>query len=96
MHKQYLHVKANRRNIKEKLFVAFGGRCACCSLVDDPVAFDFHHRDPTEKDFGIAKVARSWTKVKEEAVKCAMVCAICHRKIHAGMISLPDSAPSFD
>jgi hypothetical protein len=96
MHPQYKHVKANRRNIKEKLFAAFGGKCACCGLVDDPIAYDFHHINPDEKDFTIAKLARSWEKVVQEAVKCVMLCAICHRKLHANLITLPDNVMKFD
>lgn len=79
-----------------KLVAAFGGRCACCGLVDDEVAYDFHHLDPTEKQFRLSGAIKAWHLLVEEVKKCVMLCAICHRKFHAGMISIPVDAPRFD
>lgn len=60
------------------------------------VCYDFHHLNPAEKDFQIALKIRSWKQIVAEAKKCCMLCVICHRKFHAGFITLPDNLPMFD
>ena len=56
--------------------------------VDMTDALEFHHLDPSQKDFGISSkgYTRSWDKVKEELDKCILVCSNCHREIHSGLI----------
>ncbi|MBP9854147.1 MAG: hypothetical protein KBD53_04690 [Candidatus Omnitrophica bacterium] len=46
---------------------------------------EFHHKDPSQKDFNISckGYTRSWNKVRQELDKCVLVCANCHREIHA-------------
>jgi hypothetical protein len=59
--------------------------CEICGE-NDPVCLDFHHRDAKLKDFSIANIkAVGWGKdrVLLEIQKCMVVCANCHRKIHA-------------
>ena len=53
-------------------------------------ALEFHHIDPTKKDFGISSkgYARSWEKVKNEIERCVLLCANCHRGFHAGKLQL--------
>jgi hypothetical protein len=62
-----------------------GGACEQCGYGRRIDAFDFHHRDPAEKDFTMSDggLTRSWEKVKAELDKCALLCANCHREIHA-------------
>jgi len=44
---------------------------------------DFHHTDPTGKEFGVANFGgKSITKIKDEIKKCIVLCANCHRKLH--------------
>lgn len=51
----------------------------------DPACLDFHHRDPKEKAFtlslGIARA--SLERLQKEVAKCDILCANCHRKLHA-------------
>jgi hypothetical protein len=70
------------------LVEANGHKCACCGLVDDPVVYDFHHLDPKTKLFGIGSnsTTRSKQAYADEAKKCILVCANCHRKIEKGLI----------
>lgn len=44
---------------------------------------DFHHRNPEEKEYGIADNSRiSFEKIQEEIKKCDCLCANCHREWH--------------
>lgn len=49
---------------------------------------DFHHIE--DKYLEVAKLRRmgSFKQVKEEILKCVVLCANCHRKVHAGTIKL--------
>lgn len=47
-----------------------------------------HHIDPKSKSFTISHArSKSWEAIKEEADKCPLLCANCHRILHN-----PDSA----
>ena len=65
--------------------------CQICKE-SDPCCLDFHHVDPSKKDLAIAKLVSHKSKVKmlEEIKKCIVVCANCHRKIHANRIKISD------
>ena len=59
----------------------------CCAKCGDErfYVLDFHHRDPEEKDDGIAQMLRnntSWEKIEGEMAKCIPLCANCHREFH--------------
>ncbi|HVG21805.1 MAG TPA: HNH endonuclease signature motif containing protein [Blastocatellia bacterium] len=72
--------------------VSYKGGCRqICSYDRCFEALEFHHLDPTQKDFGISKkgYTRSWEKVKNEIDKCLLLCANCHREFHAGKLQLP-------
>ena len=61
-------------------------------MEDNPVLYDFHHLDPSTKEFGIgsATTTRSRQAYFEEAKKCIMLCSNCHRKIENNLITLED------
>jgi hypothetical protein len=70
-------------NIKSKL------SCCVCGE-NDPACLDFHHIEPSEKDFALSEQKRnSKKKLLNEMNKCACLCANCHRKLHAGSINPP-------
>lgn len=53
-----------------------------------PACLDFHHKDPAAKDFSVGDMkAMGWSKDRllVEIKKCVVVCANCHRKIHAAL-----------
>jgi hypothetical protein len=67
---------------------------SCCVCGEaEPVCLDFHHLDPREKEYNVASMKNkcSVEKIKKEISKCISICANCHRKFHAGLISLPNS-----
>ncbi len=52
-------------------------------------ALEYHHLDPSKKEFQLSKArSRSIDKIKQEIKKCVLLCANCHREVHAGIIKL--------
>lgn len=52
---------------------------------------DYHHVDPSTKIDTVANLARNgrkWITIKEEIDKCLLLCVMCHRKYHHGLICL--------
>ncbi len=85
-------VKKRREKLRMMARDYKGGQCMLCGYKRYPGALDFHHLDSKKKEFGISVrgLTRSWEKIKAEIEKCVLVCANCHREIHAG-ISQPPS-----
>mgnify|MGYP000862484749 CR=1 FL=1 len=81
-------VSNRRKNVKRKLIEYAGGKCIHCGYDRCDGVLQFHHRDPKEKSFAIAKsgLTRSFDKLKAEVDKCDLVCANCHAEVHAGLI----------
>jgi hypothetical protein len=79
------YVQLRRYRLKEKAIEYKGGKCEICGYDKCIGALEFHHKDPSQKDFGIGSdgCTRCWDKVKEELDKCICVCANCHREIHS-------------
>ena len=77
-------VQRRRWEIKKKAVEYKGGKCCKCGYNKCIDALEFHHIDPTQKDFGIGNkgYTRSWKRVKEELDKCDLVCSNCHKEIH--------------
>ena len=73
---------------KIKIIDYLGGACAKCGATLKDIhwsAFDFHHRDPSQKKANISQMkGMLWEKVKTEVDKCELVCSNCHRKITWG------------
>lgn len=85
----YNHVKSFRKKNKERAIEYKGGKCIICEYNRCTTALEFHHLDPTKKDFGISSnTNRAWDKIKEELDKCILVCSNCHREIHDGIIKI--------
>jgi hypothetical protein len=92
-------VKRWRKNTKQKLIDAFGKNCCVCGYNKCNEAMEFHHTDPTEKEFTWGSVnghIRGWNYITVEIKKCVMVCSNCHKEVHAGMSEIPDSAQRFN
>ena len=71
-----------RRDIKVKAIQYMGGRCSRCKNNYSPCVYDFHHLDPTKKDFTIGSQAKAFASIKEELDKCVLLCSNCHRETH--------------
>ena len=75
-----------RQRLKARAIEHLGGSCIRCGYKKCAGALEFHHRDPSKKDFGIASGdIKGWDAVREEIEKCDLLCANCHREVHAGL-----------
>jgi len=83
MNKNSEKVARRRKKIKELAVAYKGGKCEICGYNRCIAALEFHHKDPTQKEFGIASkgYTRSWERVKAELDKCQLVCSNCHREL---------------
>jgi len=71
------------RNIINKLKI----KCSQCGE-DHPAILDFHHLNPKDKDFELAKaIAGGYSKsrILKEIAKCIVLCSNCHRKLHSNL-----------
>jgi len=76
--------KLRRAKIRKSIIHYMGGKCSHCGWTGPHCGFDLHHIDPLKKDFTLSGVNnRAWTQIKEEAHKCILLCAICHRIEHS-------------
>lgn len=73
------------REIKQKCVDYKGGKCIKCGYNKCVDSFDFHHKNPKDKDFNISKLTRGKNfsdKLKSELDKCELLCSNCHRETH--------------
>lgn len=60
-----------------------GGKCKDCGFSGHWAAFDFHHRDPSTKEYDWNKLKlKSKQAIMNELDKCDLLCACCHRVRH--------------
>ena len=82
------------KTIKYKLNLVklCGGKCVKCGYDKNLAAFDFHHRDPAQKDFEVKmkNFNGSWTddEILEEVMKCDLLCSNCHRELHSPYLEI--------
>lgn len=78
------------KNRKTNLISLFGNKCCLCGFDEFQEALEFHHVDPSKKELSLSSnVMVALDKQIEEARKCILVCANCHRGIHAGYYDVP-------
>lgn len=80
-----------RRLLKEKAIFYKGGKCLRCNYNKCISALEFHHLDPSQKEFSLAKGQDMlFENLKPELDKCILVCANCHREIHEELLKCGD------
>ena len=79
-------VSKRRRQLRVMAIEYKGGKCVFCGYNRCNKALDFHH--VWGKEFGLSErgFTRSWERVRQELDKCILICANCHRELHAGMM----------
>ena len=76
-----------RRRNKAAAVEYKGGECILCGYDRCQQALQFHHLDPTQKDFDKFNRFRLEDS-KNELDKCVLLCANCHFEVHAGFVTL--------
>jgi hypothetical protein len=79
-----------QQKFKKKCVEYKGDVCSCCGYNEYIGALEFHHIDPSKKDFSPAHVRLTTfsKKIERELDKCILLCANCHREEHARLKGL--------
>ena len=74
----------NQQRVKRLCVEYKGGACNSCGYKKCIGALEFHHMDPSIKEFQLSSSARSAfnDRVKQELDKCILLCSNCHREQH--------------
>ena len=76
-----------RNDSKKEVIISKGGECEVCGFKYDgenAACFEFHHINPSEKKYNPSTALRLIKEERDkELSKCLLVCANCHRLIHA-------------
>lgn len=82
--------QSKRNDLKKQLIDLLGGKCQFCGYSKSISALSFHHKNPTEKDFKIAKglITKTIEELTDEVKKCMLVCSNCHCEIHDGLLCI--------
>ncbi len=77
--------QAGKDNVK-RLKEEFGGKCVRCGYDKCFDALEFHHVDPTLKEFHLGEArGYNFERLKKEMNKCLLVCRNCHAELHYEM-----------
>ena len=69
---------------KQDAIKKLGGECTDCKQSFPYQVYDFHHLDPSKKDFSWNKMRlQTQTTLDAELAKCILLCANCHRLRHS-------------
>jgi len=80
--------KQRRLNLKLRSIAYKGGACILCGYNRCSKALDFHHVDPSQKEFNLSgaydKYKKTWKELMVELDKCVLLCSNCHKELEAG------------
>jgi hypothetical protein len=69
--------------LKKHWVKEFGGKCSKCGYNKNYAALEFHHVDPSTKEFKWDKLRLHPPEIMiKELAKCILVCSNCHKEIH--------------
>lgn len=83
-------VQLTRSAFLAKIKKTKGGKCVRCGYDKCISALEFHHTDPTKKEFTISNDHFKLREVIEEIKKCILICSNCHKEYHAGLWELEE------
>jgi hypothetical protein len=90
-HQSYKAQQVRGLSRKARLVEPGGAECSRCGYAKNLSALEFHHKNPVHKSFQLdlrSLSNRSWEKIREEFVKCVLLCSNCHREAHNPQLSL--------
>lgn len=67
-----------------------GGKCIRCGYNKCLKALEFHHVDPSKKDFTISNDHFKLLEAVKETKKCILICSNCHKEFHDNLWSLDE------
>ena len=72
-------------------FVEYKAECGCVVCGErDAVVLDYHHVGPKRATVNyLIKKHRDAELIWSEIGRCVVLCANCHRRVHAGAVKLP-------
>ena len=72
-----------RSKMKQKAVDLRGGKCEICGYDKCIAALEFHHIDPSQKEFRLGDgYGRTLEDFLKETDKCMLICADCHAELH--------------
>lgn len=84
---EYIEKNKERRDQLRRKVSKYKSRRGCSRCSEDHIScLDFHHESADEKEENISRMVEktySWESILKEIQKCELICANCHRKIHA-------------
>ena len=87
--KERIYRNHRRRRIEAREFIRqHRTECVVCGE-SEPCCLDSHHVDG--KDTAISRMVQDGIlieKIQEELDKCVTLCSNCHRKVHAGILTM--------
>ena len=83
-------VQLTRSMFLAKIKKARGGKCIRCGYNKCIKALEFHHLDPTQKDFTISNDRFKLQDAVAESKKCILICSNCHKELHDNLWNIED------
>lgn len=83
-------VQLRRSKFLDLIRLQRGGKCERCGYDNYLGALEFHHIDPSKKDFTIGDSNFRLKDAVEEVKKCVMICSNCHKELHANLWQIED------
>lgn len=95
-----------RTRRKRQVVESLGGKCLICGWTGNDICLDTHHVDQSKKHQKLRKVTNAGhhsfkitdmpvDEANRELANCALLCAICHRLVHADAVYLPIALPEY-
>ena len=67
-----------------------GKSCSICGYNKCIQALEFHHLDPSKKDFTISNDHFKLLDAIAESKKCILICSNCHKELHDGLWTIDE------
>ena len=83
-------IQLTRGGFLTKIKEARGGKCIRCGYNRCLKALEFHHLDPSKKDFTISNDHFKLLDAVEESKKCILICSNCHRELHDNLWTIDE------